>query len=123
MGCVASRAASSYAVAAGAGGAPLSCDGGGGAAGGTPLFSAAEVASHSGRDSAWLVVGGKVYDATPFMRSHPGGSAIILRYAGARAGRVGRQRGKRTAGMGGRRAGPSARRRPRAAPAPETAPG
>ena len=51
-------------------------------------FSAEEVAQHDSEDDCWLVIGGVVYDVTPFLRSHPGGIAIVLPYAGRDATRI-----------------------------------
>jgi cytochrome b involved in lipid metabolism len=47
-----------------------------------PCISPEEVRQHSSRDSAWVVVFGKVYDLTDFLGLHPGGEAIILSAAG-----------------------------------------
>lgn len=33
-------------------------------------------------DGVWVVINGKVYDLTDFLNMHPGGSSIILKYAG-----------------------------------------
>ncbi|EMD33162.1 hypothetical protein CERSUDRAFT_118224 [Gelatoporia subvermispora B] len=46
------------------------------------LISAQTVAKHNSRESCWIIVSGKVYDVTDFMDDHPGGSKIILKYAG-----------------------------------------
>ncbi|THV06212.1 hypothetical protein K435DRAFT_773404 [Dendrothele bispora CBS 962.96] len=48
---------------------------------GTKL-SGKEVAQHSSRESCWIIVHGNVYDVTEFLDDHPGGSKIILKYAG-----------------------------------------
>ncbi|KAH9955030.1 FMN-dependent dehydrogenase-domain-containing protein [Russula dissimulans] len=40
------------------------------------------VAQHNSRESCWIIVHGKVYDVTEFLDEHPGGSKIILKYAG-----------------------------------------
>lgn len=32
-----------------------------------------EVEKHDSKESAWFVVDGRVYDATPFLKEHPGG--------------------------------------------------
>ncbi|KAN0130821.1 glycolate oxidase [Lactarius tabidus] len=40
------------------------------------------VAQHNSRKSCWIIVHGKVYDVTEFLDEHPGGSKIILKYAG-----------------------------------------
>ncbi|KAJ4171356.1 hypothetical protein NW754_013125 [Fusarium falciforme] len=41
-----------------------------------------EVAEHNSAKSCWVIVHGKAYDVTDFLPDHPGGSKIILRYAG-----------------------------------------
>ncbi|KAI8973956.1 FMN-dependent dehydrogenase-domain-containing protein [Trametes punicea] len=46
------------------------------------VLSAAQVAAHAGRESCWIIVHGKVYDVTDFLDEHPGGSKVILKYAG-----------------------------------------
>ncbi|KZV66454.1 hypothetical protein PENSPDRAFT_755719 [Peniophora sp. CONT] len=45
-------------------------------------LSGKEVATHNSRESCWIIVHGKVYDVTDFLDEHPGGSRIILKYAG-----------------------------------------
>jgi cytochrome b involved in lipid metabolism len=45
-------------------------------------ITAADVAQHNSKSSAWTVVNGKVYDLTDFVNAHPGGSNAILRVAG-----------------------------------------
>ncbi|EKM81155.1 hypothetical protein AGABI1DRAFT_112847 [Agaricus bisporus var. burnettii JB137-S8] len=45
-------------------------------------LSGKEVALHNSRDSCWIIVHGHVYDVTEFLDDHPGGSRIILKYAG-----------------------------------------
>ncbi|KAF9012548.1 FMN-dependent dehydrogenase-domain-containing protein [Cyathus striatus] len=47
-----------------------------------PTISGKEVAKHNSRDSCWIIVHGNVYDVTEFLDDHPGGSKIILKYAG-----------------------------------------
>ena len=34
------------------------------------------------RDDCWIVLNGKVYDMTEFMDDHPGGSKVVMLYAG-----------------------------------------
>ncbi|PPQ63026.1 hypothetical protein CVT24_005972 [Panaeolus cyanescens] len=46
------------------------------------MISGKEVAAHNTRESCWIIVHGKVYDVTEFLDEHPGGSKIILKYAG-----------------------------------------
>ncbi|KAL4079165.1 glyoxylate dehydrogenase [Scleroderma citrinum] len=46
------------------------------------LISAQTVAEHASAKSCWIIVHGKVYDVTDFLPEHPGGSKIILKYAG-----------------------------------------
>jgi L-lactate dehydrogenase (cytochrome) len=46
------------------------------------LVSSQTVAEHASTDSCWIIVHSKVYDVTEFLGEHPGGSKIILKYAG-----------------------------------------
>ncbi|KIM94674.1 hypothetical protein OIDMADRAFT_135397 [Oidiodendron maius Zn] len=46
------------------------------------ILTADEIAKHNSRQSCWVVIDGHAYDVTDFLDQHPGGSAIILRYAG-----------------------------------------
>lgn len=41
-----------------------------------------EVAAHAAKDDCWVIIHGKAYDVTDFLSEHPGGLAIILKYAG-----------------------------------------
>ncbi|PBP28447.1 FMN-dependent dehydrogenase [Diplocarpon rosae] len=41
-----------------------------------------DIAKHNSRESCWVIVHGKAYDVTDFLPEHPGGSKIILKYAG-----------------------------------------
>eukprot|EP00854_Cymbomonas_tetramitiformis_P019902 gene19902-23809_t len=45
----------------------------------------AEVAQHNCAGDCWVVIHGRVYDLTEFLGVHPGGSEIILKYAGGDA--------------------------------------
>ncbi|XP_044724617.1 cytochrome b5-like heme/Steroid binding domain-containing protein [Hirsutella rhossiliensis] len=47
-----------------------------------PTFTRAEVASHDSSASCYVTIGTKVYDVTDFVQDHPGGSDLILEYAG-----------------------------------------
>ncbi|KAI0302338.1 glyoxylate dehydrogenase [Multifurca ochricompacta] len=48
----------------------------------SPLISSETAKQHASRDSCWIIVHGSVYDVTDFLDEHPGGSQIILKYAG-----------------------------------------
>ncbi|KAF2660441.1 hypothetical protein K491DRAFT_688202 [Lophiostoma macrostomum CBS 122681] len=41
-----------------------------------------DIAKHNSKDSCWVIVHGRAYDVTEFLPEHPGGSKIILKYAG-----------------------------------------
>ncbi|MCJ1350845.1 MAG: hypothetical protein MMC33_000826 [Icmadophila ericetorum] len=45
-------------------------------------LSGEEVAKHNNQKDCWVIIHGKAYDVTEFMPEHPGGSKIILKYAG-----------------------------------------
>jgi L-lactate dehydrogenase (cytochrome) len=45
-------------------------------------LTGAEIAKHNSKDSCWVIVHGRAYDVTEFLPEHPGGSKIILKYAG-----------------------------------------
>jgi cytochrome b involved in lipid metabolism len=45
-------------------------------------YTRCQVRRHNHRGSAWLVAGDTIYDATPYITSHPGGAECILRKAG-----------------------------------------
>ncbi|OCK78992.1 hypothetical protein K432DRAFT_355771 [Lepidopterella palustris CBS 459.81] len=44
-----------------------------------------EIAKHNSRESCWVIIHGSAYDVTEFLPEHPGGSKIILKYAGTDA--------------------------------------
>eukprot|EP00541_Cyclophora_tenuis_P017910 CAMPEP_0116575214 /NCGR_PEP_ID=MMETSP0397-20121206/19833_1 /TAXON_ID=216820 /ORGANISM="Cyclophora tenuis, Strain ECT3854" /LENGTH=147 /DNA_ID=CAMNT_0004104081 /DNA_START=28 /DNA_END=468 /DNA_ORIENTATION=+ len=46
------------------------------------FFTMCQVRRHCTRDSAWLLVGDTIYDATFYLSRHPGGDKSILRKAG-----------------------------------------
>jgi nitrate reductase (NAD(P)H) len=50
-----------------------------------PTFTLEEVEQHNNKDSTWIVVKGRVYDCTPFLKAHPGGAESILIMAGQEA--------------------------------------
>lgn len=41
-----------------------------------------EVENHNSKSDCWVIIHGKVYDVTDFLNQHPGGPAIIIKYAG-----------------------------------------
>ncbi|KAE9398745.1 hypothetical protein BT96DRAFT_920627 [Gymnopus androsaceus JB14] len=45
-------------------------------------WSLEEVANHKDASSCWVIIDKCVYDVTEFLPEHPGGSSIILKYAG-----------------------------------------
>ena len=45
-------------------------------------YTLKEISSHNKEDSCWIIIKGKVYDITEYLLDHPGGSEIILSYAG-----------------------------------------
>lgn len=45
-------------------------------------FTREEIEKHDKRDGCWLVIDGKVYDATSVLEWHPGGDAAIMGHAG-----------------------------------------
>lgn len=45
-------------------------------------FTREEIEKHDKKDDCWIVVDGKVYDATSVLEWHPGGAAAILGHAG-----------------------------------------
>jgi hypothetical protein len=47
-------------------------------------YTMCQVRRHNHMGSAWLVAGDVIYDATPYLQSHPGGAECILRKAGGR---------------------------------------
>lgn len=47
-----------------------------------PKVSLKELAQHASRKDCWMSIGGRVYDVTSFLKLHPGGSNIMMDYAG-----------------------------------------
>ncbi|KAI5863618.1 FMN-dependent dehydrogenase-domain-containing protein [Durotheca rogersii] len=45
-------------------------------------LSAAEVSKHKSISSCWIVIDNKVYDVTPYLEEHPGGTAILVKQGG-----------------------------------------
>ncbi|KAJ0420747.1 FMN-dependent dehydrogenase-domain-containing protein [Aspergillus carlsbadensis] len=46
------------------------------------LLSTYEISNHKTSDDCWIVVDNQVWDVTDFVGKHPGGSSVILKYAG-----------------------------------------
>ncbi|KAK2749580.1 hypothetical protein FQN57_005802 [Myotisia sp. PD_48] len=46
------------------------------------LISSREIAKHNTATDCWIVVENQIWDVTKFISEHPGGPAIILKYAG-----------------------------------------
>jgi len=42
------------------------------------VYSLDDVARHGTKESCWMAINGKVYDATSFIARHPGGAVIAL---------------------------------------------
>mmetsp|Transcript_14369 Transcript_14369/g.30737 ORF Transcript_14369/g.30737 Transcript_14369/m.30737 type:complete len:174 (-) Transcript_14369:215-736(-) len=45
-------------------------------------YTMCQIRKHNHANSAWILVGDTIYDATPYIRNHPGGMAAILRKSG-----------------------------------------
>ncbi|KAF8529939.1 FMN-dependent dehydrogenase-domain-containing protein [Gautieria morchelliformis] len=45
-------------------------------------YTLEQVAQHNSKESCWIVIENQVYDVTDFLPEHPGGSKIILNFAG-----------------------------------------
>mmetsp|Transcript_23855 Transcript_23855/g.57521 ORF Transcript_23855/g.57521 Transcript_23855/m.57521 type:complete len:177 (-) Transcript_23855:70-600(-) len=45
-------------------------------------YTMCQLRRHNHANSAWILVGNTIYDATPYIRSHPGGMEAILRKSG-----------------------------------------
>ncbi|KAE8340292.1 hypothetical protein BDV24DRAFT_134092 [Aspergillus arachidicola] len=46
------------------------------------LLSVRQISEHNAVQDCWIVVDNQVWDVTEFLEEHPGGSSIILKYAG-----------------------------------------
>ena len=51
----------------------------------TRTYTTCQLRRHNTPSSAWILVGNTIYDATPYIRSHPGGMEAILRKSGGAA--------------------------------------
>jgi len=45
-------------------------------------YTMCQLRRHNHVNSAWVLVGSTIYDATPYIQSHPGGTETILRKSG-----------------------------------------
>ncbi len=50
-----------------------------------PTYTMCQLKRHNHAGSAWILVGKTIYDVTPYIRSHPGGTEAILRKSGGAA--------------------------------------
>ena len=48
----------------------------------TRTYTMCQLRRHNHAESAWILVGDTIYDATPYIKSHPGGTETILRKSG-----------------------------------------
>eukprot|EP00584_Thalassiosira_punctigera_P016711 CAMPEP_0172555826 /NCGR_PEP_ID=MMETSP1067-20121228/60516_1 /TAXON_ID=265564 ORGANISM="Thalassiosira punctigera, Strain Tpunct2005C2" /NCGR_SAMPLE_ID=MMETSP1067 /ASSEMBLY_ACC=CAM_ASM_000444 /LENGTH=153 /DNA_ID=CAMNT_0013344431 /DNA_START=133 /DNA_END=591 /DNA_ORIENTATION=+ len=48
-------------------------------------YTMCQLRRHNHANSAWILVGDEIFDATPYIRSHPGGMTTILRKSGGAA--------------------------------------
>ncbi|KAL9182136.1 hypothetical protein ACHAXT_012788 [Thalassiosira profunda] len=52
---------------------------------GSREYTMCQLRRHNTADSAWILVGDTIYDATPYIKTHPGGLEAILRKSGGAA--------------------------------------
>lgn len=46
-------------------------------------FTEEEVAEHARKNDCWMIIKGKVYDVTPYIKIHPGGQSALMNFAGS----------------------------------------
>ena len=49
---------------------------------GQTTLNMAEIAKHNSTGNCWIIISGKIYNATNYLRAHPGGSGTITPYCG-----------------------------------------
>jgi cytochrome b involved in lipid metabolism len=49
------------------------------------VYTREEVSKHNTPEDAWIVIDNNVYDISKFAKIHPGGTQILLDYAGRRS--------------------------------------
>lgn len=49
---------------------------------GLPAYSTLEVSKHASAEDAWIIIGGKVLNVSPWLHEHPGGDVVLLDLAG-----------------------------------------
>lgn len=50
-----------------------------------PQYTLQDISTHNTRESAWVLIGGIIYDVTKYLDEHPGGLDILLEHAGQEA--------------------------------------
>ncbi|KAG6618148.1 hypothetical protein I3842_Q124900 [Carya illinoinensis] len=46
------------------------------------VYTFEEVVKHNNKNDCWIIVFGKVYDVTQFLRDHPGGDEVLISATG-----------------------------------------
>lgn len=44
------------------------------------MISWEEYQKHNNEDSCWVLIDGKIHDVTDFIKEHPGGPTVLLKY-------------------------------------------
>ena len=56
--------------------------GGGGGGETAARYTRQEVASHKKMDDCWIIIDGSVYNISSWLKRHPGGTRVLMHYAG-----------------------------------------